>query len=172
MVENEKLKVIDFERQNYGDPWKDFNRILWSGWKSLDFCIGQLHGYFGEDPEEYFFELLAYYIANYILELRHWAIDEYCRNVITDAINEELEAELYSIIKEGSTIVIYNAIKEGTTTEFYNFIKKESKKELDDAVKKAQEVIIRINERTKDVLSWFNNMNKPIPKWYIKNSKY
>lgn len=29
MIENGKLVVIDFDRYDFGDPWEEFNRIVW-----------------------------------------------------------------------------------------------------------------------------------------------
>ena len=50
MLENGELKIIDFDRYDFGDPWEEFNRIVWSASVSPHFATGQLRGYFGGEP--------------------------------------------------------------------------------------------------------------------------
>lgn len=55
--------IIDFNRFDFGDPWEEFNRIVWDTTVSPAFATGRLNGYFnGEIPLE-FFELLALYLS-------------------------------------------------------------------------------------------------------------
>lgn len=83
MYENGELKIIDFERYDIGDPWDEFNCIVWSAMASPHFATGQLHGYFDGEPPMEFFRLLAVYIAFLVLSLiSSWAVSsEYGRNV-------------------------------------------------------------------------------------------
>jgi len=74
MLENGELRIIDFDRYDYGDPWEEFNRIVWSAQLSPHFATGQLRGYFGGDPPLEFFRLLAFYIASNALAAGHWAV--------------------------------------------------------------------------------------------------
>lgn len=37
--ENHEIFVIDFDRFDFGDPWEEFNRIVWSAQVSTPFCI-------------------------------------------------------------------------------------------------------------------------------------
>ena len=69
------ISIIDWNRPDYGDPWEEFNRIVWSATVSPYFATGQLRGYFsgGEPPLE-FFKLLAFYIASNTLSSIYWAI--------------------------------------------------------------------------------------------------
>lgn len=55
MLENNRLTIIDFDRFDYGDPWEEFNRIVWSAQASPAFAAGQLDGYFGGKPPMVFF---------------------------------------------------------------------------------------------------------------------
>jgi len=77
---SEALKIIDFDRFDFGDPWEEFNRIVWSAAASPHFATGQLRGYFGEsasceaEPPIEFFKLLAFYIASNTLSSIYWAI--------------------------------------------------------------------------------------------------
>jgi len=74
MLENGELKIIDFDRYDFGDPWEEFNRIVWSAAASPHFATGQLRGYFGGDPGLEFFRLLAFYISSNTLSSIYWAI--------------------------------------------------------------------------------------------------
>ena len=69
-----KLYVIDFNRNDYGDPWEEFNRIVWCAQKAPAFASGMVDGYFdGEVPHE-FWRLLALYISSNTLSSVYWAI--------------------------------------------------------------------------------------------------
>ena len=74
MIENGELKIIDFDRYDFGDPWEEFNRIVWSAAASPYFATGQLRGYFGDEPPLEFFKLLAFYIASNTLSSIYWVV--------------------------------------------------------------------------------------------------
>ncbi|MDR3313612.1 MAG: GrpB family protein [Oscillospiraceae bacterium] len=74
MLEDGALRIIDFDRYDFGDPWEEFNRIVWSAAASPHFATGQLRGYFGGEPPLAFFQLLAFYIASNTLSSIYWAI--------------------------------------------------------------------------------------------------
>lgn len=74
MLENGELRIIDFDRYDFGDPWEEFNRIVWCAAASPYFATGQLRGYFGGEPPMEFFMLLAFYIASNTLSSIYWAI--------------------------------------------------------------------------------------------------
>ena len=74
MLENGELKIIDFDRYDFGDPWEEFNRIVWSAAASPHFATGQLRGYFGGEPPLEFFKLLVFYIASNTLSSIYWAV--------------------------------------------------------------------------------------------------
>ena len=75
MIVNEnELSIIDFNRYDFGDPWEEFNRIVWSAATSPYFATGQLNGYFGGQPPLEFFKLLAFYISSNTLSSIYWAI--------------------------------------------------------------------------------------------------
>lgn len=69
-----ELWIIDFNRSDYGDPWEEFNRIVWSAKVSPHFATGQIHGYFHGNPPDQFFKLLAFYISSNALSSIPWAI--------------------------------------------------------------------------------------------------
>ncbi len=101
-----ELFIIDFNRWDYGDPWEEFNRIVWSVAASPHFAAGQLHGYFNGKPPMQFFQLLALYICTNTLSSIPWAISF------------------------------------------------------------GDEEVLTMKKQAKDVLSWFDGMNNPIPAWY------
>ena len=100
------LQIIDFNRNDFGDPWEEFNRIVWCAQKAPVFASGMVNGYFdGEVPEE-FWRLLALYIASNTLSSVYWAIP----------------------FGQGEIDTMLNQAKE--------------------------------------VLSWYDNMQNPVPTWY------
>lgn len=74
MVSNGKIVLIDFEKEDYGDPWEEFNRIVWSAQASPYFASGIVDGYFEEKVPELFWRLLALYICTNTLSSLPWAI--------------------------------------------------------------------------------------------------
>ena len=74
MLEQERLVIIDFDRCDFGDPWEEFNRIVWCAPKAPVFARGMVDGYFdGTVPAE-FWRLLALYIGSNMLSSIPWAI--------------------------------------------------------------------------------------------------
>jgi hypothetical protein len=104
---DKRLSIIDWNRPDYGDPWEEFNRIVWSAQCSPYFATGQLRGYFGGEPPIEFFKLLALYIASNTLSSIYWAIPF-------------------------------------------------GQSEVDTMMNQSQ-----------DVLSWYDNMQNPVPTWYL-----
>lgn len=69
-----RLYVIDFNRFDYGDPWEEFNRIVWCAQTSPLFASGMVYGYFDGRVPEAFWRLLALYIVSNTLSSLPWAI--------------------------------------------------------------------------------------------------
>lgn len=74
MLENGRVVIIDFNRHDFGDPWEEFNRIVWCGEKSPIFASGMVNGYFDGNPPDDFWRLLALYIGSNALSAIPWAI--------------------------------------------------------------------------------------------------
>ena len=71
---NGVLTIIDFDRDDFGDPWEEFNRIVWCAQSAPAFASGMVDGYFhGEMPMD-FWRLLALYICANTLSSLPWAI--------------------------------------------------------------------------------------------------
>ena len=109
MIENGRLIIIDFDRYDFGDPWEEFNRIVWCAQSSPLFASGIVDGYFDNEVPIKFWQLLALYISSNMLSSIPWAIP----------------------FGDGEIQTMLN--------------------------------------QAKDVLSWYDNMNDPIPNWYIKD---
>lgn len=71
---DQKLYIIDFNRYDFGDPWEEFNRIVWCAQRSPLFATGMINGYFHNDIPMEFWELLALYISCNSLSSLPWAI--------------------------------------------------------------------------------------------------
>ena len=71
-----RLTIIDFNREDFGDPWEEFNRIVWCAGASPAFASGRIDGYFGgpERVPELFWRLLCLYIASNTLSSIYWAV--------------------------------------------------------------------------------------------------
>lgn len=68
------LQIIDFNRCDFGDPWEEFNRIVWCAQTAPFFASGMVDGYFdGQVPAE-FWKLLALYISGNMLSSVYWAV--------------------------------------------------------------------------------------------------
>lgn len=75
MIDNDgKIVVIDFNRNEFGDPWEEFNRIVWCAQAAPLFAKGMVDGYFGGDVPKEFWDLLALYISSNALSSLPWAI--------------------------------------------------------------------------------------------------
>ena len=72
--ENHEIFVIDFDRFDFGDPWEEFNRIVWSAQVSTPFASGMIDGYFDNEVPDLFWKLLALYITTNIVGALPWAI--------------------------------------------------------------------------------------------------
>ena len=73
-----RIVIIDFDRYDFGDPWEEFNRIVWCAQAAPVFATGLVDGYFGVDQNHAvpmaFWRLLALYISSNMLSSIPWAI--------------------------------------------------------------------------------------------------
>ncbi len=107
MIEKNKIVIIDFDRYDFGDPWEEFNRIVWSAQSSPIFASGIINGYFDNKVLLEFWKLLALYISSNMLSSIPWAIPFG-------------ESEVNTMLNQA-----------------------------------------------KDVLNWYNNMQNPVPTWFV-----
>lgn len=69
-----QIGIIDFNRCDHGDPWEEFNRIVWCAESSGAFAAGRIDGYFDGNPPPEFFRLMALYICSNTLGSIPWAV--------------------------------------------------------------------------------------------------
>ena len=69
-----RLVIIDFDRYDFGDPWEEFNRIVWCAQASGPFASGMVDGYFAGAAPEAFWKLLKLYICSNTLSSFPWAV--------------------------------------------------------------------------------------------------
>ncbi|MFP4287153.1 MAG: aminoglycoside phosphotransferase family protein [Candidatus Izemoplasmataceae bacterium] len=94
-----ELIVIDYDRFDFGDPFEEFNRIVWSAEQSPAFANGYINGYFDNDVPDEFWSLMLLYISSNVMSSLTWAL----------AINEE---EVKSMISQMHRVLQwYDAFK-------------------------------------------------------------
>ena len=69
-----RIVVIDFDRYDFGDPWEEFNRIVWCAQAAPVFATGLVDGYFAGNVPLAFWRLLGLYISSNMLSSIPWAI--------------------------------------------------------------------------------------------------
>lgn len=74
MLRGGEIVVIDFDRCDFGDPWEEFNRIVFCAEASPPFASGMVDEYFGGRVPREFWQLLALYISSNALSSLPWAI--------------------------------------------------------------------------------------------------
>ena len=109
MLENGELKIIDFERLYFGDPWEDFIFTMLDMAKKPYFSTGQIRGYFGGEPPLTFFKTYAYYVLSSLLPGHY------------------------------------------------------------DAEALFGDEIDKMAKQTQEIMAWFNDLENPIPTWYLKD---
>lgn len=74
LTKDKKVGVIDFNRWGCGDRYEEFYKIQsFCVEVSIPFAIGQVDGYFNNDPTEEFWSTLAVYVAHASLYSITWA---------------------------------------------------------------------------------------------------
>jgi len=69
-----QLQIIDFDKYDFGDPWEEFNRIVWCAQAAPVFASGLVDGYFDGPVPEAFWGLLCLYVSSNTLSSVPWAI--------------------------------------------------------------------------------------------------
>lgn len=70
-----RITVIDFDRDDWGDPWDEFKRIIWDVRAAPAFARGMVDGYFGSSVPEEFWGLLALYLSCNMISSLPWSLD-------------------------------------------------------------------------------------------------
>ncbi len=74
MLKDGKPVIIDFDRYDFGDPYEELKRLVWSAETAPHFSCGIIDGYFNGDIPSDFWPLLALYIAGGAIGSLPWAI--------------------------------------------------------------------------------------------------
>lgn len=73
VVSEGRLKIIDFSRYDYGDPYDEFNRMPMNSIYSKSFSKGMVEGYFGGEPPLGFWKLLKLFVLVNAIASPRWA---------------------------------------------------------------------------------------------------
>ena len=95
------LVVIDFDRDDSGDPWYEFNRIIWDGRAAPEYARGMVDGYFdGEEIPDLFWHLMRLYLSQNMISSVVWARDLSDRDLEIAIENAQLVLDWYDDLKE------------------------------------------------------------------------
>ena len=98
--EDREIYVIDFDCFDVGDPWEEFNRIVWSAQVSPAFASGMIDGYFDDKVPDLFWKLLAVYILSNLVGALPWAFP-YGEEEVSVMQNQAIEIlEWYDDMKQ------------------------------------------------------------------------
>lgn len=75
VVEDHELKVLDFNRYSFGDPYEEFDRMTMNIHSSRTFSKGLLHAYFKGTPPMAFFALWKLYALTNAVGSIPWALE-------------------------------------------------------------------------------------------------
>lgn len=75
VVEGAELKVLDFNRYSFGDPYEEFDRMTMNIHYSRTFSKGLLHAYFKGTPPMEFFALWKLYALTNAVGSIPWALE-------------------------------------------------------------------------------------------------
>ena len=96
-----RLTVIDFDREDVGDPWYEFNRIIWDGRAAPAYARGMVDGYFeGEQIPEEFWHLMRLYLCQNMVSSVVWARDLSERDLQIAIENGRRVLEWYDDLRE------------------------------------------------------------------------
>lgn len=70
---DKQLKILDFGSHDIGDPWEEFNRLIFTAHLSSEFACGQIDTYFEGRVPERFWSLLLLYLTVNSLGALSWA---------------------------------------------------------------------------------------------------
>ena len=68
------LTVIDFDREDIGDPWYEFNRIIWDVRVGPEYASGMVDGYFDGEVPEAFWRIMRLYQCQNMISSLPWAM--------------------------------------------------------------------------------------------------
>ena len=95
-----EIYVIDFDRFDVGDPWEEFNRLVWSAQVSPSFASGMIDGYFDHKVPNLFWKLLAIYILSNLVGALPWAVPYGAEEIVVMQNQAKEILEWYDNLKQ------------------------------------------------------------------------
>jgi aminoglycoside phosphotransferase (APT) family kinase protein len=96
IISNESnLSIIDFNRFSFGDPWEEFDRLIFTWKESVFFARGQIDGYFNNDVPEEFFKILSIYNARNLIASIPWSLSYSDQDLEIAIVNAKLVYDSY-----------------------------------------------------------------------------
>ena len=92
--------VIDFDREDIGDPWYEFNRIIWDVRVGAEYATGMVDGYFDGQIPAGFWRIMRLYLSQNMLSSLPWALGFGEEEVRIAAENAERVLDWYDDLKE------------------------------------------------------------------------
>lgn len=100
VVEDHELKVLDFNRYSFGDPYEEFDRMTMNIHFSRTFSKGLLHAYFKGTPPMAFFALWKLYALTNAVGSIPWALENspeslsFVKEMVANTLEEFLVDEV------------------------------------------------------------------------------
>lgn len=100
VVEDHELKVLDFNRYSFGDPYEEFDRMTMNIHSSRTFSKGLLHAYFKGTPPMAFFALWKLYALTNAVGSIPWALENspeslsFVKEMVANTLEEFLVDEV------------------------------------------------------------------------------
>ena len=74
IVNNGKIGIIDFDKNNIADPYDEFKPFCWNVMRNEYFETGLINGYFNNNIPHDFFPILKFYTAESLISHITWAV--------------------------------------------------------------------------------------------------
>lgn len=91
MLENNKVKIVDFDGFRIGSHWSDFSRIVWHAHDYPHFFTGLIHGYFKGEPSQKSWKMIALYISLDAINISLNVSFLHQKNIIKKRLNRNAE---------------------------------------------------------------------------------
>jgi len=151
-----KLGIIDFNRLDYGDPWEEFNRIVWCASVSGPFASGRINGYFAAGVVEDA-------VGDAAEDAVHGAVD-----VAGAAAEHAAEHAGGYAAKDGSP---GGSGQVRIPLEFFQlmslYIASNMLASVPWAIPFGQEEVDVMLKQAEQVLDWYDGFRNCVPRWYV-----
>lgn len=73
IIDGNRIRIIDFDKASFADPYDDFKPFVWNALESEWFATGMIDGYFNHQIAPDFFPILKLYAAESLVSHIPWA---------------------------------------------------------------------------------------------------